>query len=254
MLGPGPFSINMRGWPRTGRSERTYHRLIQLVQETGDAEIATRLGVPKSTVSGWIRRSSRDVVTVSGLEESAAALHIRVARLEQRVRRLGAMVRILFALFRILQPDLTRLRVPNGSDKRRLMRAIDRSRSVLGLRRVLKAIGLSASRLGAWQRAAQGCELEDQSSCPSLSPQSLTPVEVSMIGAMVNSPDYLHVPYRKTRLARSAHGQGDRLAVHLVSAGSRARLAPPPPSRPSGEAAHGDPGHEAARNLGSPAV
>jgi putative transposase len=175
-------------------SNRTYdHRLIQLVQETGDAAIATRLGVPKSTVSGWIRRSPRDVVSASGLDESAVELRIRVARLEKRVHRLAAMLRILFALVRILQPDLTRLRVPNGSDKRRLLRAIDRSRGVLGLRRVLKAVGLSPSRLGAWQRAAKGCELDDQSSCPAFSPQGLTPGEVSAIGAMVTSPDYRHV-------------------------------------------------------------
>ena len=84
-------------------SNRTYdHRLIQSVQETGDSAIATRLGVPKSTVSGWIRRSPRDVVSASGLDESAAELRVRVARLERRVHRLAAMLRILFALVRIL--------------------------------------------------------------------------------------------------------------------------------------------------------
>ena len=93
----------------SNRTLRIYdHRLIQLVQETGDAELATRLGVPKSTASGWIRRSPRAVITASGLDESAVALRIRVARLEKRVCRLGAMVRILLALFRILQPDLSR--------------------------------------------------------------------------------------------------------------------------------------------------
>ena len=189
-------------------SNRTYdHRLIQLIQETGDAAIATRLGVPKSTVSGWIRRSPRDVVSTSGLDESAAELRIRVARLEKRVHRLAAMLRILFALVRILQPDLTRLRVPNGSDKRRLLLAIDRSRGVLGVRRVLRAIGLSLSRLGAWQRAAKGCELEDQSSCPAFSPQGLTPGEVSTIGAMVTSPDYRHVPTGRLALLAQRTGK-----------------------------------------------
>jgi hypothetical protein len=36
-------------------------------------------------------------------------------------------------VLRILQPDFTRLRVPRESDKAGLLRAIDRSRSVLGL-------------------------------------------------------------------------------------------------------------------------
>jgi len=42
----------------TRRAQRTYdHRLIRLVQETRDATIATRLGIPRSTAAGWIRRA-----------------------------------------------------------------------------------------------------------------------------------------------------------------------------------------------------
>jgi glucokinase len=59
----------------------------------------------------------------------------------------------------------------------RLLRAVDRTRGVLGLRRVLSALGLSASRFHAWQRAAQRCGLEDQPSCPRSSPQRITPAE-----------------------------------------------------------------------------
>ena len=37
----------------TKRTRRTYdHRLVRLVQDTGDASIATCLGVPRSTVAG----------------------------------------------------------------------------------------------------------------------------------------------------------------------------------------------------------
>jgi hypothetical protein len=179
----------------TPRTQRTYdHRLNRLVQQTGDATIATRIGVPRSTVAGWLRRSGPDVVTTAVLSESAAELRIRVARLERRVRRLAAMLRVVFALVRILQPDLRRLRVPDGADKHRLLRAIERSRRVLGLRRVLGTIGLSPSRLNAWQRAARGCELDDHPSCPGFSPQGLTASEVATIGEMVKSPDYRHVP------------------------------------------------------------
>ena len=46
------------------RRKQTYdHRLIRLVQETRDASIATRLGVPRSTAAGWLRRSPPEVVT-----------------------------------------------------------------------------------------------------------------------------------------------------------------------------------------------
>jgi transposase InsO family protein len=104
------------------------------------------------------------------------------------------MLRVLFALFRILEPDLTRLRVPNGADKVRLIRAIDRSRKVLGLGRMLRRIGLSPSRLAAWKRAANACDLDDVSSCPRSSPQRLTADEVHEMRAMVTSPDLRHIP------------------------------------------------------------
>jgi hypothetical protein len=104
----------------TPRSQRSYdHRLIRLVQQTGDATIATRIGVPRSTVAGWLRRSGPDVVTTAVLNESAAELRVRVARLEKRVQRLAAMLRAVFALARTLRPDLMPPRVPDGPDKQR---------------------------------------------------------------------------------------------------------------------------------------
>jgi len=175
--------------------QRAYdHRLVRLVQETGDATIATGIGVPRSTVAGWLRRSPLDVTTAPGLDAAAAELRVRVAKLERRVARFKAVLRVLFAVFRLLQPDLTRLRVPNGCDKERLLRAIDRSRRVLGLRRVLRIIRLSPSRLSAWRRAAAACDLDDRLACPRFSPHELTPEEVSQIRDMVTSTEYRHVP------------------------------------------------------------
>jgi len=47
------------------RQQRTYdHRLRELVRKTGDLTIATRLGVPRSTVAGWLRAQPQDVVTL----------------------------------------------------------------------------------------------------------------------------------------------------------------------------------------------
>ena len=144
----------------TKRTQRTYdHRLIRLVQETRDPTIATDLGVPPSTVSGWIQRAPRAVTTAPLLEATGFDLQVRVARLEKRVRRLEALLRLLLAVLRILQPDLRRLRVPRASDKSGLLRAIDRGRGVVGLGRLLGLVGLSPSRLQAWRRAALACEL-----------------------------------------------------------------------------------------------
>ena len=71
------------------RSQRSYdHRLVRLVQETGDARIATGLGVPRTTAAGWLRRAPRDVTAAPGADNAVAVLRGRVARLELRCRRL----------------------------------------------------------------------------------------------------------------------------------------------------------------------
>lgn len=175
------------------RSQRAYdHRLVLLVQQTGDASIATRIGVPRSTVAGWLRRAPR-TVTATGADAEAADLRRRVARLERRCRRLVTILHVVFALLRALKADLARVRVA-APDKARLLRAVERTRSVLGLRRILSAIGLSPSRLSARRRAARACELADEPSCPASSPHRLTPVEVSRVREMVTSSDLRHVP------------------------------------------------------------
>jgi putative transposase len=176
------------------RHQRSYdHRLVRLVQETGDTGLATSMGVPRSTAAGWVTRAPRLVTAASSDDESVVELRRRIALLEKRNARLRAVLRVLFVLFRVLKPDLARLRIP-ALDKSRLLRAVDRTRGVLGLRRVLSLFGLSASRLHSWRVAATACQLEDQPSCPHTSPQRLTPAEVGRLRVMATSPELRHVP------------------------------------------------------------
>jgi len=70
---------------------------------------------------------------------------------------------------------------------------IDRSRSALPLRSVLRAIRLSPSRYHHWNPEQQ-CALDDSPSCPRLSPQQLTAAEVEAIQDLVTSQEYRHVP------------------------------------------------------------
>jgi len=77
----------------------------------------------------------------------------------------------------------------------------------------LKALHLSRSRYHAWVRAHQGCDLEDQPSCPRSTPHRLTPEEVSAIKATATSADYRHTSIRALEL----HAQriGKVLAILL---------------------------------------
>jgi hypothetical protein len=141
--------------------KRTYDpRLDHLVQKTGDITRATREGVPRSTAFGWLRAARRDVVSTDVLGTDIDVLAARVIRLQRRVRQLLAVLRLLVALLQVLDVDLARRRIPAAADKARLLRAIERSRDVLGLTRAPRLIGLSPSRLSAWSRAlsGQGCD------------------------------------------------------------------------------------------------
>ena len=116
------------------RSTRFYdHRLVRVVQATRDTSLATRQGVPGSTARGWLRQAPR-TVPLSADARTFLDLHRRLARLERRCRLLQAVVRLIVVLVRVLKPDLAHVRFA-GSDKHRLLRAVGRTRGVLGLRR-----------------------------------------------------------------------------------------------------------------------
>lgn len=87
----------------------------------------------------------------------------------------------------------SRVRIPEGTAKQTLLRAIERSCSVLPLRVVLSVLRLSHSRYQSWKREEE-CGLDDLPSCPHFSPQQLTPAELDTINEMVTSEEYRHVP------------------------------------------------------------
>ena len=120
-------------------------------------------------------------------------LRQEVLILRRRITRLIAVLRVLIVVLRISGFSFNRARVPDGRDKSLLLQAINRSRAVLPLRTALRVIELSHSRYHSW-RCDEECGLNDQPSCPRVSPQQLTPVEVGMIQEMVTSQQYRHVP------------------------------------------------------------
>ena len=145
----------------------------------------------------------------------------------------------LLVVLRMLRFSLNHTRLPDGNDKRSLIRAIERTRLALPLRSVLRAIRLSPSRYHNWNRAAQ-CELADRPSCPQLSPHQLTAAEVEAIRELVTSDEYRHVPtgtlalFAHNESARSllrrAHGTG----WSAITVGGAPVSASTPPNRKSG--------------------
>jgi putative transposase len=180
---------------RRSRPQQRYdHRLRDLVRRTGNVTLATDLGVPRSTARGWLHRGPTVVVSLDGTHQTELDLHQEIRQLRRRVRKLTALLRLVLTLRRASRFTLSRERLPDGHDRRRILGAVDRARACLPLRALLRFLHMSPSRFHAWRRKETACALDDQSSCPRTSPHRLTPAEVRVIEAMVTSPAYRHVP------------------------------------------------------------
>ncbi len=178
----------------TTRIQQRYdHRLRDLVRSTGDVGHATRRGVPRSTARGWMTSTCSKVITVDVVDMDVRRLQQEVLTLRKRVERLVAILRLVVVLLKVSGFSLARARIPDGARKVSLLRVIDRSRSVLPLRVVLRVLRLSQSRYHSWKREGE-CGLNDMPSCPRSAPQQLTRTEVETIKQMVTCDQYRHVP------------------------------------------------------------
>jgi len=124
-------------------------------------------------------------------------------KLKRRAQRQTAIIRLLVVLLKLSGFRLDEQRLPDGTAKAKVLRAVDRSKDAvdrskdaLPLKSALRLVRLSPARYHAWKRADQRCELDDQSSCPRSYPMQLTPDEVSTIKEMVTASEYRHMPLR----------------------------------------------------------
>ena len=145
----------------TTRTQQKYdHRLRNLVRSTGDIEQAIQRGVPRSTARGWLTSDRSKVVTVDVADMDTLSLQQEVLALRKRVERLLALLRLLVVLLKVSGFSLASIRVPDGPRKLVLLRAIERSRSVLSSSVILRVLGLSQSRYHSWKREEE-CGLDD---------------------------------------------------------------------------------------------
>ena len=165
----------------TFRTQRRYdHRLRNLVQTAGDLDLAVCHGVPRSTAKDWLKQTHTEVVTLDILDLDIVQLQQEVLILRRRITRLLSLLHLVVVALKVSEFSFARVRMPEGATKRRLLRAIERSRSHVPLRKVLRLIGLPQTRYHAWIGNEQ-CGLDDRRSCPRSSPQQLTLTEVSAI-------------------------------------------------------------------------
>lgn len=187
----------------TTRTYKRYdHRLRQLVRTAGDIGFATRRGVPRSTARSWLTVTRTDIVTLDVVDMDVLDLQREVLVLRKRVEWLVALLRLLVALLKASGYSLAGARLPSGSSKASLLRAIERSSTILPLQVTLRVLRLSQSRYHSWKRENE-CDLDDMNSCPRSSPQQLTRLEVETIKEMVTSDEYRTYPQERWLCSRN---------------------------------------------------
>ena len=193
--------------PQLSGSRRSYdHRIRQIVCETGNPRIFQHLRIPRSTTASWLSRGHRRVVSLDWHHDIASVLDEN-EKLKRRAQRQTAIIRLLVVLLKLSGFRLDEQRLPDGTAKARVLRAVDRCKGALSLKSALRLVRLSPARYQAWKRAEKRCELDDRSSCPRSHPTQLTPTEVSTIKEMVTATDYRHMPLRTLSLYAQRAGQ-----------------------------------------------
>ncbi len=148
----------------TAQTRQSYdHRLRDLVRSAGDISVATRLGIPRSTAYGWLSTNQFEVVTFEVANMDLVLLQREVLVLRKRIEWPIALLRSMIVLLKVTRISLNDTRPSDGSSKTLLLEAIERSRTILPLRSVLRVLGLSQSRYHSWKREEE-CGLDDMPS------------------------------------------------------------------------------------------
>jgi hypothetical protein len=117
-----------------------------MICETADPDLFPELSIPRSTIRSWLHRGIPDVVTCDPLSAEKTELLAELQELRHRTAVLGAIVGLLVVMLRVSEHRLDRERLPEGTGKRALLRAIERASGVVPLTVALRIARLSASR------------------------------------------------------------------------------------------------------------
>jgi len=184
------------------RIQQAYDHRVRLRVFEGESDItlSQQESIPRSTIATWKARPPKQVVTLacdqmSSAEIERTSLQVENQRLKTKLAAMRSLVMLLLTVLRLSGFTFEGKRLPDGTDKKHLLRAIQRAARHFKLAKLLPHIGLSNSRYHAWA-STKPCELTDVSSCPRSYSSQVSANEQAAIGKLLQDPDYSHVPTR----------------------------------------------------------
>ena len=211
-------------------------RLKNLVANAQGIARFEHLGIPKSTLKEWVKAGAKDYFTLPELDVSQEDLLQENMELKSKLQTLTAQETLLMKTIRIFGFQIQYKRLPSAAAKTEILDALAEAVRVIPLLSCLKVIGLSLQRYRHWLKRQVRCHLEDQPSCPRITPTRLSALEVLSIKRLKGSRELTHLSTlslswlaKKTGEVFASPSTWSRVIRDLGLKKNRVRIYPPKP-------------------------
>ena len=177
--------------------QKTYRRydprLKNLVAKARDITGFEQLGIPKSTLKEWVKAGPKDFFTLPELNLCQDNVVQENIELRAQIQTITAKQTLMIKSIQIFGFQIQYKRLPSASAKMEILQAIADAVRAIPLLSCLKVIGLSLQRYRGWLKRQVSCQLEDQPSCPRITPSRLSAPEVTTIKRLYESRELAHL-------------------------------------------------------------
>ena len=149
-------------------------RLRNLVATSANLSRFILMGIPKSTLREWQKKGQQEFITLPEFDLTATELIQGNLNLSIKLAAAGAEQELLSTSINIFGFQVQYKRLPSVAVKTDIIAAVKKAAMNIPLQKCLATIGLSAARYHAWLKREVKCLLQDQRSCPRVSPTKLT--------------------------------------------------------------------------------
>lgn len=159
-----------------------------------------------------------------------------ILTLKSQINALQAKHELVSRTIKIFGFQIQYKRLPSPESKSDILTAIKTAVQTVSLETCLEVIGVSSDRYFHWIKKQVTCELNDQSSCPRVSPTKLTAGEITKIKDVYTTKDFAHYSVlslswlgKKTGEIIASASTWSRVIRELGLKRSQVRIYPPKP-------------------------